>query len=96
MTVHQTQTLTTSGTAYEIIPALQVNGGDITIQNNNASANIFIGGPGVTTSSFGFKLAPGVAISFELNGRDEIWAVSDTNSATVNTLRVSLEGVYIV
>lgn len=92
MTVHQTQTLTTSGTAYKIVSA----NGDITIQNNNASANIFIGGAGVTTSDFGFKLTPGVAISFELNGTDEIWAVSDTSSATVNTLRVSLEGVYIV
>ena len=92
MTVHQTQTLTTSGTAYKIVSA----NGDITIQNNNASANIFIGGPGVTTSDFGFKLTPGVAIAFELNGTDEIWAVSDTSSAIVNTLRVSLEGVYIV
>lgn len=92
MTVHQTQTLTTSGTAYKIVSA----NGDITIQNNNASANIFIGGAGVTTSSFGFKIVPNAAIAFELNGTDEIWAVSDTNSATVNTLRVSLEGVYIV
>jgi hypothetical protein len=92
MTVHQTHTLTTNGTAYKIVSA----NGDVTIQNNNASANIFIGGAGVTTSSFGFKILPTAAISFELNGTDEIWAVSDTDAATVNTLRVSLEGVYIV
>ena len=92
MTIHQTHTLTTSGTAYKIVST----NGDVTIQNNNASANIFIGGAGVTTSSFGFKILPTAAISFELNGTDEIWAVSDTNAATVNTLRVSLEGVYIV
>lgn len=92
MTVHHTQTLTTSGTAYKIF----AENGDITIQNNNASANIFIGGAGVTTSSFGFKILPQAAIAFELNGTDEIWAVSDTDGATVNTLRVALEGTYVV
>jgi hypothetical protein len=95
-TVHETYTLTTSGTAYEIIPTIGGNGKDVTIQNNNASANVFIGGPGVTTSSFGFKILPGAAISFELDGTDNIWAVGSENSATVNIMRIDLEGVYIV
>ena len=95
-TTHQTFTLTASGTAYEIIPALQGNGKDVTIQNNNASATILLGGAGVTTSDYGFKIAPGVAISFELTGTDSIWAVSSTSSATVNILRINLEGTYIV
>ena len=95
-TVHDTHTLTTSGTAYEILEARGGNGRDVTIQNNNASANVFIGGPGVTTSDFGFKLLPSAAISFELDGADSIWAVSSTSSATVNTMSILLERTHIV
>ena len=95
-TVHETFTLTTSGTAYEIIPELGGNGKDMTIQNNNASATVRIGGPGVTTSNYGFKIIPNAAISFELDGTDSIWAVSSTAEATVNIMRIDLEGTYIV
>jgi hypothetical protein len=92
MTIHATTTLTTSGTAYKIVSTA----GDTTIQNNNSTANVFIGAEGVTTSNYGFKIVPGAAIAFELNGRDPIWAVSDTAGATVNTMIVQLEGTYIV
>jgi hypothetical protein len=95
-TVHQTFTLTTSGTAYEIVPALGGNGKDVTIQNNNATANVFIGGAGVTTSDYGFKILPNAAIAFELDGTDSIWAVGSANSATVNIMRIDLEGTHIV
>jgi hypothetical protein len=95
-TVHETFTLTTSGTAYEIFPALGGNGRDVTLQNNNATANVFIGGPGVTTSNYGFKLVPNAAISFELDGTDNIWAVGSANSATINIMRIDLEGTHIV
>lgn len=91
-TKHVTYTLTTSGTAYEIVPTTSGNGHDITIQNNNASANVFIGASNVTTSDYGFKLTPGMAIAFELDGHDSIWAVSSTSGATVNIMHVSLEG----
>ena len=95
-TVHQVITLTTSGTAYEIVPAIGGNGKDVTIQNNNATASILIGGEGVTTSDYGFKLLPNAAIAFELVGTESLWAVSSTSSATVNVLRMGLEGTHIV
>lgn len=95
-TVHATHTLTVAETAYEIIPALAGNGKDVTIQNNNASASVLIGGPGVTVTDYGFKILPNAAISFELDGTDSIWAVSETAEATVNTMRIDLEGTYIV
>jgi molybdopterin biosynthesis enzyme MoaB len=95
-TVHDTITLTTSGTAYEILPVREGNGRDVTIQNNNASAIVYIGGTGVTTSDYGFKILPNAAISFELDGTDNIWAVSGTNAATVNTMSIKLEGSYRV
>jgi hypothetical protein len=95
-TVHEVHTLTDAGTAYEIMPAMQGNGKDVTIQNNNATASVLIGGPGVTTTDYGFKILPNAAISFELDGTDSIWAVSSTAGATVHTLRIDLEGTYIV
>lgn len=95
-TTHDTVTLTTSGTAYEILPVRQGNGRDVTIQNNNASAVVYIGGTSVTTSDYGFKIVSGAAISFELDGRDSIWAVSGADGATVNVMSVNLEGTHIV
>lgn len=94
-TVHETFTLTDSGTAYEIIPELGGNGKDITIQNNNASAAVFIGGVGVTTSDYGFKLVPGAAISFNLDPKENVWAVSATSAATVNIMRMNPESSTI-
>lgn len=95
-TVHETITLNDANTAYEIIPALGGNGRDVTIQNNNTSATVLIGGPGVTVTDYGFKITAGSAISIELDGTDSVWAVSPSTAATVNVLRVQLEGTHIV
>jgi hypothetical protein len=64
---------------------------DITIQNTHASAIVYIGGEGVTSSSFGYRLSPGAAWSIELSGRDSIYAISDTNGSKVAVLQTSLE-----
>jgi hypothetical protein len=105
-TTHNTFTLTTAGTAYQIVAAIGANdntvaslggnGMDITIQNNNVVGDLLIGGSTVTTASFGFKLVPGAAISFELDGKDAIWAVSSTAGVTANFMSVNLEGVRLV
>lgn len=64
---------------------------DITIQNVDSSAYVYIGGEGVTSSNFGFRLNPGAAISFELPGRDFLYAVSDTNGSQIAVLKTNLE-----
>ena len=82
-----------AGTAYEILPALGGNGRDVTIQNNNAEGtDLYIGGEGVGTEDFGFVIKPGAAISFELDGVDSIWAVSNAG-AYVWVLSINLEKV---
>lgn len=80
-----------SGLPIEIVTALGGNGRDVTIQNNNATANIFIGGSDVSVVNYGFKLTPGAGISFELDGSDNIFAVSDANPAFAWILSVKLE-----
>jgi hypothetical protein len=67
------------------------SGLDVTIQNLDASAYVYVGGPGVTTSSFGYRLAPGSAVSFELPGKDALYAISDTNGSEVAVLKTGLE-----
>jgi hypothetical protein len=64
---------------------------DITIQNVDASAYVYVGGEGVTTSSYGYRLNAGSAISFELPGKDALYAISDTNSSQVAVIKTNLE-----
>jgi hypothetical protein len=66
------------------------SGFDLTIQNNSATANIFVGGLGVSPTNYGFKLKPDAAVSFELPSRYDIYVVSD-GTATVSVLRIGLE-----
>lgn len=64
---------------------------DITIQNIDPIAYVYIGGEGVTVSDFGYRLAPATAISFELPGQDALYAISDTDSSKISILTTGLE-----
>lgn len=67
------------------------SGMDITIQNIDDSDYVYIGAAGVTTSDFGYRLAPNNAIAFELPGYDAIYAISGTNGTEVAIMKTSLE-----
>jgi hypothetical protein len=64
---------------------------DITIQNTDETAIVYIGGEGVTSLNYGYQLAPNNAWSIELSGKDAIYAISDTNGSKVAILKTSLE-----
>lgn len=66
------------------------SGVDITIQNLDGSNPIYIGGPGVDSNNFGYRLAAGAAISFELSGQDALYAYSDYE-IQIAVLTTSLE-----
>lgn len=66
-------------------------GMDITIQNLDSTAYVFIGAEGVTSSSFGYRITPGTAISFELPGKDALYAISDTNGTDIAVIKTNLE-----
>ena len=66
------------------------SGTDITIQNLDGSNYVYLGGQGVNSNIFGYRLAPGAAISFELPGKDAIYAYSD-NEVDVAVLMTGLE-----
>ena len=90
MTTHSLTTLTNSA-ALRLTPNGLHSGMDITIQNVDSSAYVFLGGEGVTASDYGYRLAPGSAWSVELPGLDAIYAITDTNGSKVALFKMGLE-----
>ena len=90
MATHSLTTLSSS-TATKLTPLGLHSGLDITIQNVHESAIVYIGGEGVTSSNYGYRLGAGSAISFELPGRDALYAISNTNNSKVAVLKTNLE-----
>ena len=92
MSTYHTLVTLSNATATELTPAGATHSGlDLTVQNISETATIYIGGSSVTTSSYGFKIGPGAGFSVELNPRDELYALSDTNESQIALLRVLLE-----
>jgi hypothetical protein len=67
------------------------SGMDITVQNLHDSAYVYLGGEGVTSSNFGFRLSPGSAWSVELSGQSPLYAITTVNGSTTAILKTSLE-----
>lgn len=90
MTTHALTTLSNS-TATRLTPAVLHSGMDITIQNVDSSAYVYLGGEGVTSSNYGYRIAPGHAISWELQGRDGLFAITDINNSKIAVMKTNLE-----
>lgn len=59
-----------------------------TVQNIDSEADVYIGGSGVTTTTYGIHLAPGAVATFENVSRHApFYAISSTNS-TVAVMRM--------
>lgn len=91
MTIHALTQLSTSE-ATRLTPEGLHSGMDITIQNTHESGYVYIGGEGVNSEDFGYRLAPGSAWSIELPGQDALYAIGDTPSIYVAILQTGLEG----
>jgi hypothetical protein len=90
MTTHLTTSLY-SGNATLVSPLGIHSGVDITIQNLDSEAYVYIGGEGVTSSNFGYRVAPATAVSFELPGKDALYATTSSASSQIAILRTGLE-----
>ena len=90
MTTHNIYTLLHSE-ATQITPNGVHSGMDITIQNVNDAGNLFVGGEGVTTTDYGYRILPNHAISFELSGGDDLYVVAEQSPAIVAVIRMGLE-----
>ena len=90
MTQHSLTTLSNS-TATRLTPNGTHGGLDITIQNVHASAIVYIGGEGVTSSNYGYRISANNAWSVELSGVDALYAITSTNGSQVAVIKTSLE-----
>lgn len=90
MTTHRIY-LPGTATATQITPVGTHSGMDITIQNANMAGYIYVGGEGVTTTNYGYRLMPNHAISFELSGSDDLYIIAELADMQVAVLSTSLE-----
>jgi hypothetical protein len=68
------------------------SGIDITLQNVNASGYIYIGGDSeISDTNYGFRIMPNHSISFELPGKDELYAIASINEIKVAVIKTNLE-----
>ena len=90
MTTHLTTQLSNTE-ATRLTPIGVHSGMDITIQNLETEGFIYIGGEGVDSESFGYRIAPATAWSIELPGTDALYAISESNGAYIAVLKTGLE-----
>ncbi len=90
MTQHSLITLSSSTTT-RLTPNGIHSGLDITIQNVDETAYVYIGGEDVTSEDYGYRIGPDNAWSIELSGKDSLYAISDTNNSQIAVLKTSLE-----
>jgi hypothetical protein len=64
---------------------------DITVQNIHATAYVYLGAEDVTSSNYGYRIAPNSAWSIELPGKNALFAITNTNGSQVAILKTSLE-----
>lgn len=90
MTIHALTSLSNSE-ATRLTPNGIHSGMDITIQNVNDAAYVYIGGEGVSVSNYGYRIAPNNALSIELPGVDALYAISDINQSYAAVLKTNIE-----
>ena len=60
----------------------------VSMQNTDASINIYIGDSSVTSSSYGFRLIPGAALSLDLTSGNNLYAIAASGSPKLAVIKV--------
>lgn len=90
MTQHALITLSNT-TETALTPNGTHSGMDITIQNTDATAYVYIGGIGVTSSNYGYRIHANNAWSIELPGHEDLYAITDVDGSQIAVLTTNLE-----
>lgn len=91
MTTHSLIPLSTSQKS-RLTPNGTHSGMDITLQNVNNSGYIYIGGDEtVSSTNYGFRILPNHSISFELPGKDALFAIASAEAMNLAIITTSLE-----
>ena len=89
-TQHNLYTISNTS-ATQVSPTGSGTGRDVTYQNANASGYIYLGGSGVSSTNYGYRLMPNHAISFELEEQDELYAISSASNMKLAYISINLE-----
>lgn len=93
MTTHNLYTVNNT-TPTLVSPSGLDSGVDITIQNVNDTGYIYIGGEGVSSSSYGFRLSTNQSFSIELPGTDDLYVIGSADNLSVAVLTTGLERTF--
>jgi hypothetical protein len=63
------------------------NGQTVLVQNPTGGVNVYLGGVGVTTSSYGYLLQAGSAFAIDLADAEGLYGVVTTGTQAVGVLR---------
>ncbi len=86
------RTALSNTTSLRLTPNGTHSGLDFTVQNSNDAGYIYIGGDAsVSSTNYGFRILPNHSISFELPGKDALYAIASTTGMYVSTIYTSLE-----
>lgn len=89
-TTHAKVTVGTTATALHANPrGVEAPGGPQSMLIS-AAADFFIGGPGVTTTNYGFKVVADTPLALDLGPGDTLYGVCATGTVDVYTLRVGI------
>jgi len=89
MTVHRIELI--GAVAKRITPNGTHSGMDITLQNVGESGYVYVGGEGVSTTNYGYRILPDHAISFELPGLDALYLIAENPDTPVAIITTGLE-----
>ena len=90
MAQHELKTIGT--TAVRLTPLGSHSGMDITLQNINASGYIYVGAnDAVSDSSYGYRILPNHAISFELPSHDALYVIGSAPNLKLAIIQTGLE-----
>ena len=90
MTTHSLATLSDTNPT-RLTPNGTHSGMDITIQNVDETAIVYLGGEGVSSENYGFRLRPSEVFSIELPGTDSLYAISSIDESKIATITFTLE-----
>jgi hypothetical protein len=63
------------------------DGQTISVQVPTSGATVYLGGEGVTTTSYGYELIQGTSFSVELQDDEKLYGVVASSTQTVNIFR---------
>jgi hypothetical protein len=84
-----TQGIVTVGTTATLLSSGSVgrDGQTVLVQNPSSGSNVFLGGSGVTSTSYGFLLEGGVAFAIELQNGETLFGITASGTQNVSVLR---------